>query len=110
MLFDREQAPKVLSDEQEGAIHDQAMRILEEIGIDVLHEEARKRFEHAGQSITEERVRLDREFVMEQVRKAPRTLTLHARNPANTVEVGAGTPLWMNVGGPPFFSDLDEGR
>ena len=110
MLFDREHAPKVLSDEQEGAVHDQAMRILEEIGIDVLHEEARKRFEQAGQSITEERVRLDREFVMEQVGKAPRTFTLHARNPANTVEVGAGTPLWMNVGGPPFFSDLDEGR
>ena len=43
-------------------------------------------------------------------RRRPRTFTLHARNPANTVEVGGGTPLWMGVGGPPFFSDLDEGR
>lgn len=110
MLFDRESAPKVLTDEQEDRIHEQAMRILEEIGVDVLHEEARKRFEQAGQAVDEERVRLDRGFVMEQVQKAPQTFTLHARNPANTVEVGGGVPLWMNVGGPPFFSDLDEGR
>src|SRR6266550_6873194 len=110
MLFDREHAPKVLTDEQEEKIHEQGMRILEEIGIDVLHEEGRKRFEQAGQSVNEERVRLDRGFVMEQVQKAPATFTLHARNPANTVEVGGGVPLWMNVGGPPFFSDLDGGR
>jgi trimethylamine--corrinoid protein Co-methyltransferase len=110
MLFDREHAPKVLTDEQEDKIHEQAMRILEEIGVDVLHEEARKRFEQAGQAVDEERVRLDRGFVMEQVQKAPATFTLHARNPANTVEVGGGVPLWMNVGGPPFFSDLDGGR
>ena len=52
---------------------------------------------------------LDRAFVMEQVAKAPRTFTLHARNAANTVEVGGGTPLWMNVGGPPFFSRSRRG-
>jgi trimethylamine--corrinoid protein Co-methyltransferase len=95
MLFDR---------------HAQAMRILSEIGTDVLHEDARRLLAEHGQRVEAERVRWDPDFVMEQVAKAPRTFTLHARNAANSVEVGGGTPLWMNVGGPPFFSDLDEGR
>ena len=110
MLFDRDDAPKVLTPEQEDVVHEQAMRILEEIGLDVLHEDARRLLAEAGQKVEDDRVRFDRGFVMEQVAKAPRTFTLHARNPANTVEVGGGTPLWMNVGGPPFFSDLDGGR
>ncbi len=110
MLFDPDHPTRILTDEQEEAVHDQAMRILEGIGVDVLHERARALFADAGQQVEGDRVRLDRAFVMEQVAKAPRTFTLHARNPANSVEVGGGTPLWMNVGGPPFYSDLDEGR
>ncbi len=110
MLFGPESVPRVLSPEQEETVHEQAMQILEEIGIDVLHEDARKMLADAGQSVDDLRVRWDRGFVMEQVAKAPSTFTLHARNPANSVEVGGGTPLWMNVGGPPFASDLDSGR
>lgn len=110
MLFDRESAPRVLSADQEESVHEHAMRLLEEVGTDVLHEEARTMLRQAGQAVDGERVRWDRGFVMEQVAKAPGTFVLHARNPANTVEVGGGTPLWMNVGGPPFASDLDGGR
>ena len=40
-MFDRDDAPKVLNEEQLQTIHDQAMRILTEIGTDVLHEPAR---------------------------------------------------------------------
>jgi trimethylamine--corrinoid protein Co-methyltransferase len=52
----------------------------------------------------------DREFVMEQVARAPSTFRLRARNPERSLTVGDGTRVWMNVGGPPFVSDLDEGR
>jgi trimethylamine--corrinoid protein Co-methyltransferase len=86
------------------------MRILEEIGLDVLHAEARALLASAGQRVDGDRVFFDRGFVLEQVAKAPSTFTLHARNPERSVEVGGGTPLWMGVGGPPFLSDLDEGR
>jgi trimethylamine--corrinoid protein Co-methyltransferase len=110
MLYTPDHAPQLLTVEQEELVHEHAMRILEEIGVDILHERGRKLLEAAGQSVDGERVRLDRAFVMEQVSKAPRTFQLLARNPANTVEVGGGTPLWMGVGGPPFLSDLDEGR
>ena len=105
-----EHAPRPMTEEQEDQVHEYAMRILEEIGVDVLHDEGRALLADAGQKVEGDRVRFDRGFVMEQVAKAPHTFTLHARNPANTVEVGGGTPLWMGVGGPPFLSDLDEGR
>ena len=100
----------VLTDEQLDTIHETAMRICEEIGLDVLHDGMRERLAAAGLSVDEERVRFDRGFVMEQVATAPRTFDLRARNPQRTVTVGGGTPLWMNVGGPPFASDVDGGR
>jgi trimethylamine--corrinoid protein Co-methyltransferase len=64
----------------------------------------------AGLRVEGERVAFDRGFVMEQVAKAPARFTLLARDPAKTHEVGGPTPLWMNVGGPPFASDLEGGR
>jgi trimethylamine--corrinoid protein Co-methyltransferase len=110
MLYTPEHAPRPLTEEQEAQVHEYAMRICEEIGLDVLHQDARKLLEEAGQKVDGDRVYFDRGFVMEQLAKAPHTFTLHARNRENTVEVGGGTTLWMGVGGPPFLSDLDEGR
>ncbi len=110
-MFERESALNILSEEQVETIHEQAMRILEEIGTDVLHDGARKVLAEAGQVVDGDRVYWDRGFVMEQVAKAPSSFRLRARNPERSVTVGeGGTPVWMNVGGPPFASDLDEGR
>jgi trimethylamine--corrinoid protein Co-methyltransferase len=110
-MFERENALRILSDEQEEIVHEQAMRILEEIGTDVLHEQARKLLGDAGLKIDGDRVYWDRGFVMEQVAKVPRSFRLRARNPGRSLTVGeGGTPVWMGVGGPPFASDLDEGR
>src|SRR5438270_139518 len=100
MLFDRDDAPRVLSEDQEEQIHEQAMRILEEIGTDVLHDQARKLLSEAGMQVADERVRWDRGFVMEQVAKAPSSFRLLARNPDRSLTVGSKTPVWMNVGGP----------
>ncbi len=109
-MFEPENAPRVLSPEQEEKIHAQAMRILEEIGTDVLHDQAKKLLSEAGQRVEEDRVRWDAGFVLEQVAKAPRQFRLRARNPERSLTVGAGVPVLMNVGGPPFASDLDGGR
>ena len=109
-MYEPANAPKVLTPEQEETIHDQAMRILEEIGTDVLHDNARKLLAEAGMRVDESRVRWDRGFVMKQVAQAPSTFRLRARNRERSLTVGAGSPVLMNVGGPPFASDLDEGR
>ena len=69
-MFDRYVAMRILTPEQEDAIHGLAMRILEEIGTDVKHEAARGLLAGAGMAVDGERVRWDRGFVMEQVSKA----------------------------------------
>jgi trimethylamine--corrinoid protein Co-methyltransferase len=111
-MFEPEHAPRILAQEQEDTVHDTAMRILEEIGTDVKHDQARKLLAEAGVKVEDERVYWDRGFVMEQVAKAPSSFRLRARNPERSLTVGGpdGVPVWMNVGGPPFASDLDEGR
>lgn len=109
-MFERENALNILSEAQVEIIHEQAMRILEEIGTDVLHEPSKKLLADAGMTLDGDRVRWDRAFVMEQVAKAPATFRLKARNPERSLTVGEGEPVLMNVGGPPFASDLDEGR
>src|SRR3954463_10739776 len=90
MLYTPEHAPHLLTEEQAEQVHGYAMRICEEIGLDVLHQDARKLLEEAGQKVDGDRVYFDRGFVMEQLAKAPHTLTLHARKPANTRGGGGG--------------------
>ncbi|MEE8339552.1 MAG: trimethylamine methyltransferase family protein, partial [Xanthomonadales bacterium] len=94
------------------AIHDGAMRVLEEIGIDFLHEEAKRVLGQAGCIVTpdSDKVRMDRDFVMEQVRKAPSEFHMTPRNPARKVNVGGDCMLFGNVASPPNCSDLDRGR
>jgi trimethylamine---corrinoid protein Co-methyltransferase len=94
------------------AVHDAAMRILEEIGLDFLHDEARKILKAAGCDVREgdPRVRMDRAFVMEHVRKAPSHFTITPRNPARTVTIGGDHMVFVNVSSPPNSSNLDRGR
>src|ERR671935_622420 len=109
-MFGPEHAPRVLDEEQLDRVHETAMRILEEIGLDILHGGARALLAGAGLEVEDARVRFDRGFVLEQVAKAPSTFPLRARNPERSLVVGAGSPVLMNVGGPPFASDLEAGR
>ncbi|MGH2629242.1 MAG: trimethylamine methyltransferase family protein [Actinomycetota bacterium] len=111
-MFERENAPEILTEEQVETVHEHAMRILEEIGTDVMHEQARKLLGEAGLKVVDARVYWDRGFVMEQAAKAPSSFRLRGRNPDRSLTVGGSdaVPVWMNVGGPPFASDLDEGR
>ena len=94
------------------AIHDGAMRVLEEIGIEFLNEEARGILAAAGCTVAGDgtNVRMDREFVMEQVGKAPAQFDMVPRNLARRVTVGGKNVLFVNVSSPPNCSDLDRGR
>src|SRR5207249_9378398 len=79
---------EILTAEDVEVIHEHAMTILEEIGIDFLHERARDLFRQSGMKVEEDRVRLDREFVLEQVGRAPAAFQVQARNPANSLTIG----------------------
>ncbi len=101
-----------LDDDAINAIHGGAMRVLEEIGIEFLHDEAKQILGKAGCTVSpdSDNVRMDRDFVMEQVGKAPSTFDITPRNPARVVRIGGDRMLFGNVGSPPNCSDLDRGR
>ncbi len=80
-------------------------RIVSEIGVQFVKPEAVELFRQAGQTVDDQTVRLDPDFVLEQVAKAPREFDVQARNPANTVHIGGDQMVFSGVYGPPFVRE-----
>jgi trimethylamine--corrinoid protein Co-methyltransferase len=85
-------------------------RIVSELGIEFLHDEAIAAFEQAGQKVEGELVRLDPDWILEQVAKAPREFDLQARNPERTIHVGGNHMAFGAVYGCPFVREGLERR
>src|SRR6516162_2441286 len=85
-------------------------RIVSEIGVQFAKPEAVELFAKAGQQVDGDVVRLDPEFVLEQVAKAPREFDVQARNPARTVHIGGNHMVFSAVYGPPFVRAGDVRR
>ncbi|MFD0858691.1 trimethylamine methyltransferase family protein [Roseovarius aquimarinus] len=93
------------------AIHDGAMRILEEIGIEILNAEALEVFRAStGCTISGTNLRMGRDFVMEEIAKAPETWTITPRNPARRITIGGRHLNFGNVSSPPSYWDMKLGR
>ena len=92
------------------AIHKGAMHILSEIGIVFLNDEALALFRQAGCRVEGETVRMDEDFVMEMVRRAPPSFTITPRNPERQVTIGDGHMVFLNVSSPPNSWDIVRGR
>jgi len=92
------------------AIHNGAMRILEEIGIDFLNEEALALFKEIGVKVNGSNVRMDREWVMEMVAKAPSEFTITPRNLDRQLTIGGRNIVFGNVSSPPNYFDLETGK
>jgi trimethylamine--corrinoid protein Co-methyltransferase len=100
-----------LDDTGVAAIHDGAMRILEEIGIQILNPEALEIFRASGGcTIQGENLRMGRDFVMEQVAKAPSEWTITPRNPERRITMGGRHLNFGNVSSPPSYWDMAIGR
>ena len=85
-------------------------RIVSEIGVQFAKPEAVDLFAKAGQQVDGDVVKLDPEFVLEQVAKAPREFDVQARNPANTVHIGGDHMVFSAVYGCPFVREGDVRR
>src|SRR5260370_288672 len=73
--------------------------------------EAVELFRKAGQQIVDDDVvRLDPDFVLEQVAKAPAEFDVQARNPANNVHIGGDQMVFSGVYGSPFVREGDVRR
>ncbi|MGX5804394.1 trimethylamine methyltransferase family protein [Bradyrhizobium sp. Arg314] len=101
-----------LSPEEIELVHRSAMSVLEEIGMRVQDRQARSILRDAGFRVDEraERVFFDTEGVMALVGKAPPIATVRGLDPAKRVVMGQGHFALTAVGGPPFVSDIENGR
>ena len=103
---------EVVSADELEAIHDASLRVLEEIGMDFLDEGARDLLKSAGARVEEgsQRVRFDRDMVVERIKTAPSSFTLHATNPEHDLEIGGDWMAFGSVASAPNVADLDRGR
>jgi len=85
-------------------------RIVSEIGVQFVKPEAVELFRQAGQTVDEQTVKLDPDFVLEQVAKAPREFDVQARNPEHSVHIGGDHMVFSGVYGPPFVREGDVRR
>src|SRR6478672_5029807 len=77
---------------------------------EILSAEAVELFRKAGQQVDGDVVKLDPEFVLEQVAKAPREFDVQARNPANNVHIGGDHMVFSGVYGCPFVREGEVRR
>ena len=101
---------EILSADAIGVLERGWQRIVSEIGIQFAKPEAVELFRKAGQQVDGDVVKLDPEFVLEQVAKAPREFDVQARNPANNVHIGGDHMVFSGVYGCPFVREGEVRR
>jgi trimethylamine---corrinoid protein Co-methyltransferase len=101
---------EILSDEAVETLDRGWRRIVSEIGVEFILPEAVEVFREAGQTVEGAAVRLDPDFVLEQVAKAPREFEVQARNPEHSVHIGGDSMVFTAVYGCPFVREGDERR
>jgi trimethylamine--corrinoid protein Co-methyltransferase len=94
------------------AIHDASMRVLEDIGILFLNDTALDILAKEGCSVdySTKQVRMDRDWVIQQVARAPSHITITPRNPDRTITFGGRHFNFGQVASPPNVMDIDHGR
>lgn len=104
-------AYELLTEAELDQIETQSEWILSAIGIEIRGDEiALKLFKDAGASVDGERIRFDPGHVKSLCQTAPKTYTMHARNPQRNIEFGGSNLILAPAYGSPFVSDLKGGR
>jgi trimethylamine--corrinoid protein Co-methyltransferase len=105
VLVNRMPRYEILSEEDMATLDRGWRRIVSELGIEFLHDDAVEAFRAAGQQVEDQVVKLDPDFVLEQVAKAPREFELQARNPERSVHIGGNHMVFSAVYGCPFVRE-----
>jgi trimethylamine---corrinoid protein Co-methyltransferase len=101
---------EILSEDAMAVLDRGWKRIVSEIGIEFRHPDAVNALRSAGQQVEDSVVKLDPEFVLEQVAKAPPSFELRARNPDRTIRIGGRSMAFLPVYGCPFTREGDQRR
>ncbi len=101
----------VLSEENLLRIEAAADRVLAETGIEFRDDPvALEHWRRAGAKVDGVLVKFEPGMLRDILRSAPARFTQHARNPANSVEIGGKAVVFSPAYGSPFVMDLDRGR
>jgi len=94
------------------AIHLTSLNLLRDKGIKVLSAEAREHYRQAGANVSEDTlmVQFDPDMLLQTVEQAPANFTMYGRSADRWLEVGENNLVFATVGGPPHYSDLENGR
>ncbi|OED39911.1 trimethylamine methyltransferase [Chromatiales bacterium (ex Bugula neritina AB1)] len=100
-----------LSAEQIERIDNASMHILENVGVVFRDPQAIADWQSAGADIRDgDRVHLDRGLVRELITTIPANITLHARDPQKTVDLGGNHSIFVPMTGAPYLRDLNDIR
>jgi trimethylamine--corrinoid protein Co-methyltransferase len=101
----------ILGEESLRRVEDAADRILAETGLIFRDDpEALEMWRKAGAKVTGDLVKFEPGLLRQLLRTAPAEFTQHARNPANSVQIGGKNVVFAPAYGSPFVADLDKGR
>ena len=101
----------VLSEENLARIEAAADRVLAETGIEFRDDPvALDHWRRAGARVDGVLVKFEPGLLRDLLKTAPATFTQHARNPANSVQIGGKAVVFSPAYGAPFVMDLDRGR
>jgi trimethylamine---corrinoid protein Co-methyltransferase len=101
----------VLSEENLIRIEAAADRVLAETGIEFRDDAvALDHWRRAGAEVQGLLVKFPPGMLREILKSAPSSFTQHARNPANSVEIGGKAVVFAPAYGSPFVMDMDRGR
>ena len=104
-------AYQLLDEESLVSLENHAEWLLAEIGIEIRGDaEAIRLFKEAGVSVDGVRLRFDPGHVRALCSTAPKTYTMHARNPQRNIEFGGDNLILGPAYGSPFVTDLEQGR
>ena len=107
---------EILDDESLTQIEATTDKILAEIGIEIRDDiETMRLFRTAGGKVTDLpdnrwNIKFEPGMIREILKTAPAIFTQHARNPANTIQIGGDATVFVPSYGSPFVMDLDRGR
>lgn len=101
---------ELASSEAIDTIHKASQEILEEVGIAFYDQDAKALLASKGAKVEGDMVYFGAEMVEEFIAKAPGQFTQLSRNPSRTITVGGDHITFAPVYGPPFVSDLENGR
>ena len=104
-------AYQLLDEEALVGLEQHADWLLSEIGIEIRDDpEAIALFRSAGATVDGELLRFDPGHVRKLCATAPASYTMHARNPARSIDFGGDNLIFGSAYGSPFVSDLENGR